>query len=222
MTPRILMVPALAASMALLPTQADAASNCRSVWNKATGKIQRFSKPLAKLVCKGMNISNPATAQVCLNQVQKYAKKADEMVKAWNEDGDSWNIGPRPLPHNRYQTGAVSTERQFVGQPVLGNSYTLTIERTGGKAKKNLTVKVCMVDENGTDVEFRTFTLSKNGPKKKTLNFTGVAGTFPLVHLNNQRWGTNAHKYTIKGTPAGKAPNVKKAERLAGKRGKNK
>ncbi len=220
MHPRSLSVvlPMIAAIPLLLPAQADAASNCRSVWNKSNSKIQRFAKPLAKLVCKGIAVKTPASAQKCLDQVAQLASKADAMVKAWNEDGDSWNIGPRPLPHKRVQTGAVSTERQFVGQPVLNDNYTLTIERTGGKAKKDLVVKVCMVDDKGTDVKYKEIRLSKNGKKKHTFTFSGVAGTFPLIHLNNQRWGTNAHKYTIKGVPRGVPPKLAAARKLAGKK----
>ncbi|RMG94725.1 MAG: hypothetical protein D6705_15445 [Deltaproteobacteria bacterium] len=200
--------------MIALPATASAGSNCKSIWNKATGKIEKVAGPVAKLVCAGIAVETPATARQCLDLVEKTSKEVDKIVKSWNEDGDSWNIGPRPLPHDRYQTGAVSTERQFVGQPVLGDTYSLTIERTGGKAKKGLVVKVCMVDENGYDVKYKSFTLSKDGPRKKTVTFRGVAGTYPLIHLNNQRWGTNAHKYTIKGGESGEAPNVAKAREI--------
>ncbi len=215
MKPTTLFVPLLAAGLiGTLPARADASSNCRSIWNKATGKIGKIADPVAKLVCAGMVVETPAAAVACLELVEKTRKEVDKIVKLWNEDGDSWNIGPRPLPHDRYQTGAVSTERQFVGQPVLGDTYTLTIQRTGGKAKKDLVVKVCMVDENGYDVKYKSFKLRKDGPTKKTITFRGVAGTYPLIHLNNQRWGTNAHKYTIKGKESGEAPNVSKAREI--------
>ena len=34
----------------------------------------------------------------------------------------------------------------------------------------------------------------------------------PLIHLNNQKWGANGHKYTIRGEGSGEADAVSKAK----------
>ncbi|MCB9569811.1 MAG: hypothetical protein H6710_21770 [Myxococcales bacterium] len=197
-----------------VPSAAQAGTSCKSTWVKATSKVSTFFTPVAKLVCAKLNTDDEAAAQKCLDDVEKFAAKAQEIKEEWNrgEDG-SWKIGPRALPNNRPQTGAVSTERQFVGQPVLAGTYELALERTGGKAKHDLIVDVCFVDANGDDVHHERVRLSKDGLKAFKKSFTGVEGTFPLIHLNNEKWGTNAHQYTIKGTPSGEPAAVVQARK---------
>lgn len=207
---------ALAALFAV-PSAAHAGTSCKSTWVKASGKISTFFVPVAKLVCDKLNTDDREAAQKCLDDVEKFAAKAQEIKEEWNrgEDG-SWKIGPRALPLNRPQTGAVSTERQFVGQPVLNSSYEIAIDRTGGKAKNDLIVSICFVDQNGDDVHYEQVRLSKDGRTAFKKAFTGVEGTFPLIHLNNEKWGTNAHQYTIKGSASGEATAVAQARRTLG------
>jgi len=192
-----------------VPAVSHAGTSCKSTWVKANSKLKTFFVPVGKLVCKQLNTEDPEQANKCIEDLEKFAAKAEEIREEWNkgEDG-SWKIGPRALPDNRVQTGAVSTERQFAGQPVMNANYELSIDRTGGKAKKDLIVKVCFVDENGDDVEYKEVRLSKNGRRSYKHTFTGVEGTFPLIHLNNQRWGANAHKYTIRGEGKGVVPAI--------------
>ncbi len=205
---KILLCSAAAGFVALAaPTEADAASSCRSTWVKSTSVLEKFYVPVSKLVCSQLNTDNPDAAQNCIDQAKKAADAADTIRREWNKgEQGSWKIGPRALPMNRPQTGAVSTERQFVGQPAINDTYTLKLERTGGKAKKDLIVKVCFVDQAGKDVAVDTIRLSKGGKKKWSKTYKNVEGTFPVLHLNNQRWGTNAHKYKLtasaKGVPS--------------------
>lgn len=196
------------------PSISHAGTSCKSTWVKANSKLKTFFVPVGKLVCNQLNTEDKDAAEKCIADLEKFAKKAEEMKAEWNkgEDG-SWKIGPRALPNNRTQTGAVATERQFAGAPVLGGEYELSLERTGGKAKKDLIVKVCFVDENGDDVAYQEVRLSKDGRKKFNKTFTGVEGTFPLIHLNNQKWGTNAHKYTIRGESHGEPAAVVQARK---------
>ncbi|MCA9693291.1 MAG: hypothetical protein KC636_27090, partial [Myxococcales bacterium] len=195
------LILSVAATLALtVPNVSHAGTSCKSTWVKANSKLKTFFVPVGKLVCKQLNTDDEAAAKKCMEDVEKFAAKAEEIKEEWNkgEDG-SWKIGPRALPLNRPQTGKVSTERQFVGAPVLNSEYTLEIDRTGGKAKKNLIVEICFVDENGDDVQYKKVLLSEDGKRSFSKTFTGVEGTFPLIHLNNEKWGTNAHQYTIKG-----------------------
>lgn len=194
------LLSAAAASVVTIsaPSEANAGTACRSTWVKSTSVLKKFYGPVSKLVCKKMNTDNPAAAQKCIDQAKKAAKDAVRIKKEWNkgEDG-SWKIGPRALPMNSPQQGAVSTERQFVGQPAINDTYSISLERTGGKAKKDLIVKICFVDQAGNDVAVDTFRLSKKGKKKWSKTYKNVEGSFPVLHLNNQRWGANAHKYKL-------------------------
>jgi len=213
MLSRILIASSLAAAAFLaVPSVAHAGTSCQSTWVKASSKVSKFYVPVGKFVCKQMNTEDEAAAQKCIDDLEKFAKTADEIKDTWNEGEDgSWKIGPRALPLNRPQTGAVSTERQFVGTPVVNEEFTLELDRTGGKAKKNLTVKICFVDETGNDVAQETVVLSKDGKKSFKKTFKGVEGTIPLIHLNNERWGTNAHQYRIKSSGTGEAAAVQQA-----------
>ncbi|MEM6995990.1 MAG: hypothetical protein AAF721_36115 [Myxococcota bacterium] len=218
----MLLSVAVASAVLALPSVSHAGTSCKSTWTKASAKVAKFFAPASKLVCKKLNTKDKAAADKCIADVQKYAAEADKIKKEWNkgEDG-SWKIGPRALPTNRVQTGKVSTERQFVGQPILNDKYTVKIDRTGGKAKKDLIVKVCLVDEKGNDVHYKSVRLNKKS-KSKTFSFEAAAGTMALIHLNNQKWGANAHQYTIKASASGEPKAVSQAKKTAKGSGKNK
>ena len=208
---KMIFAAALTAAFAV-PSVSQAGTSCKSTWVKANSKLKTFFVPVSKFVCNKLNTEDEAKAQKCLEDVEKFAEKAEEMKKEWNQGEDgSWKIGPRALPNNRPQTGAVATERQFVGLPVINAEYELELERTGGKAKNDLIVHICFVDSNGDDVHYEEVRLHKDGKKKFKKSFTGMEGTFPLIHLNNQKWGTNAHKYVIKGSGSGEAAAVQQA-----------
>ncbi|MCA9720309.1 MAG: hypothetical protein H6713_36170 [Myxococcales bacterium] len=195
-----------------VPSVSHAGTSCKSTWVKANSKLKTFFVPVARLVCNKLNTEDEEAAKKCIEDVEKFADKAEEMKEEWNkgEDG-SWKIGPRALPNNSPQTGAVSTERQFVGLPVLNAEYELSLERTGGKAKHDLIVKICFVDANGDDVHYEQVRLNKDGKTKFQKSFKGKEGTYPLIHLNNEKWGTNAHQYVIKGSGSGEASAVVQA-----------
>lgn len=220
------VVATLTAAMLCIPQFAQAGTSCKSTWVKSTAKFKTFFVPVAKVVCKQLNTDDEEAAKKCIENVEKFAKVAEDLKTEWNKgEHGSWKIGPRALPNDRPQTGTVSTERQFIGVPVLNEDYKLTMRRTGGKAKRDLIVKVCFVDESGNDVEYKEFRLNKNGNKSINHTFSGVAGTFPLIHLNNQRWGANGHKYIIEGEAQGEPQAVvqarktlKKAKAKPGKR----
>ena len=208
---KIILATALTAIFAV-PSISHAGTSCKSTWVKANSKIKTFLVPVGKLVCDRLNTEDKDAAKQCLDDVKAYAKKAEQIRDEWNRgENGSWKIGPRALPNNRPQTGAVATERQFVGLPVLNSEYELSIDRTGGKAKKDMIVKICFVDANGDDVAYESVRLSKNGRRSYKKTFRGVEGTFPLIHLNNQKWGLNAHKYTIRGSASGEPAAVKQA-----------
>lgn len=199
------------------PSSAHAGSNCKSTWAKATAKVKKFFIPVGKLVCKELKTDNEEDAKKCIEDLEKFAKDAEEMEKLWNDgDNGTTKIGARGLAHDATETGNVKTERQFIVQPVLGDKYAVTITRTGGKAKKDLIVKVCLVDENGNDSQYKSVKLNKK-TTKKTVTFYNAAGTMPLIHLNNQAWGLNGHKYTIRGTETGEADNVAQAKKTMAK-----
>ncbi len=210
---KMLLATVLTAAFAV-PSISHAGTSCKSTWVKANSKLKTFFVPVGKLVCNKLNTEDKDAAEKCIADLEKFAEKAEEIKSEWNkgEDG-SWKIGPRALPNNRTQTGAVATERQFAGLPVLNGEYELALTRTGGKAKRDLIVKVCFVDENGDDVAYEEVRLNKNGRKSFKKTFTGVEGTFPLIHLNNQKWGTNAHKYTIRGEASGEPAAVVQARK---------
>lgn len=209
----------LAAAAAALLIAATAASTahagsaCQSTWVKATNKLETFFVPVAKLVCKQLNTDDEAAANKCLEDVQQWADKAGEIHGEWNRGESSWTIGPRALPNGSPQTGAVSTERQFVGEPVLNAAYTLDLQRTDGKAKKDLIVKICFVDQYGNDVHYEQVRLNKDGRTSFNKTYTGLEGTYPLIHLNNEKWGTNAHQYVLRGSGSGEAAAVAQARR---------
>jgi hypothetical protein len=209
---RILVATSLAALFAAVPTQAHAGTACQSTWTKATSKISRFYLPVGRVVCSYLNTQSQADAAECINNLEEYAETLADIEQTWNVgESGGWKIGPRGLPLNRPQSGSVSTERQFVGTPVLNSSYTIELNRTGGKAKKNLTATICFVDAEGNDLQQDTVVLKRNGRTSYTKTFTGVEGTIPLIHLNNQRWGTNAHKYTLESSASGEASAVQQA-----------
>lgn len=197
MLSKIIVAAATLTALIAAPTTSHAGSSCRSTWVKVTNKIEVFYVPVAKLVCKSLNTDDAVAAQKCIDDAVAYAAKAQEIHAEWNRGESSWTIGPRALPNNRTQTGSVATERQFVGEPVINGSYTLDLRRTDGKAKNDLIVKICFVDANGDDVHYQEVRLNKDGPTSFRRTFTGMEGTFPLIHLNNEKWGTNAHQYTL-------------------------
>ena len=118
-----------------------------------------------------------------------------------------------PPANARIQTGKVSTERQFVGEPVIHGSYEIDLRRTDGKAKNDLIVKICFVDQNGNDVKFEKVRLNKDGRTSFKKTFTGVEGTFPLIHLNNEKWGLNAHEYRLRAEASGEPAALVKARK---------
>lgn len=214
---KMIVAAAALTTLVAVPATSHAGSSCQSTWSKVTGKVETFFVPVAKLVCKQLNTEDEAAANKCLADVEEWAAKAGEIHAEWNRGESSWTIGPRALPNGSVQTGAVSTERQFVGEPVLNSSFTLDLERTGGKAKNDLIVKVCFVDASGNDVHYETVRLHKDGRTSYRKTFTGMEGTFPLIHLNNEKWGTNAHQYTLKSSASGEASAVAQARETVAK-----
>ncbi len=212
MSKNILLGTVIAASIFALPSVSHAGTSCKSTWTKASSTVSKFFAPASKLVCKRLNTKDEAAAAQCLADLEEFAAKADEIKTKWNEGEDgSWKVGPRALPTDRVQTGTVSTERQFVGQPVLTDTYTLKIDRTGGKAKNDLIIKICMVDETGNDVHYKNVRINKRSTSQN-VTFTGAEGTMALIHLNNEKWGTNGHKYTIKASASGEPSAVTQAK----------
>lgn len=193
------------------------ATSCKSTWVKASGKLRTFFVPVAKLVCDKINTEDEASAKQCLEDVEKWAAKADEIKKEWNKDEGQWKIGPRALPNNRVQTGSLVGERQFVGAPVLNAEYEISIDRTGGRAKKDMIVKICFVAEDGHDVSYEEIRLNKNGQTKFNKTYTGVEGTYPLIRFKNERFGVKVHKYTIRGAGRGEPSAVAKARKTINK-----
>ena len=201
-----------AATVFAIPSTSHAGSNCKSGWNKVTSKAKKFFKPVSKFVCKELNTDNEAQAEKCLQDVEKFAEDVDKMKKLWNDgDNGQTKIGSRGLAHGTTETGNVKTERQFVGQPVVNDTYKLTIKRTGGKAKNDMTIKLCMVDENGNDARYKSVKVNKK-KTKQTITIDNAAGLIPLIYLNNQKWGANGHKYTIRGEVSGEADAVAQAK----------
>lgn len=212
MSNKTLFVAALAAAAVFtVPSISHAGTGCKSTWTKAQEKLDKYFAPVSSLVCKKLHTESEEDAQKCIDDLAKYAAQAKKMKKEWNNDGN-WTIGPRALPTAKVQSGKLLTERQFVGEPVLADSYTVKIDRTGGKAKKAMVVKICMVDADGDDVRQKTVRLSK-GKTSQTVTFDNVAGTMALIHLNNERWGANAHQYKIKTTTSGEPRAVSQAKR---------
>jgi len=203
MLSKMIIAAATLTALVAYPATSEAASACRSTWVKASAKVDTFFAPVAKLVCKQLNTDDAEAAQECIDNVEKYAEKAKEIHAEWNRGESSWTIGPRALPDNTTQTGAVSTERQFIGEPVITGSYELDLKRTDGKAKNDLIVKICFVDHNGNDIHYEQVRLNRDGRTEFKKTFTGVEGTVPLIHLNNEKWGTNAHQYTLRAETRG-------------------
>ena len=209
-----------AAAVFAIPNVSQAGTQCKSNWVKASAQVNQFFLPAGRLACTHLNTDNEAQAKKCIEDLEKFAGDAAKIKEQWNKGATgSWKIGPRGLPHNRTQAGKVATERQFVGQPVTSEDYSITIKRTGGKAKNDMIIKVCMIDEDGNDAKggFKQARLSKKGKKTATFTFKGVPGTMALVHLNNQKWGTNAHQYTIETKSKGDSAAVATAKKVAAK-----
>lgn len=195
-----------------IPSTSHAGSNCKSHWNKVNAKVKKFFGPVSKFVCKELNTDDEAQAEKCLQDVEKFAEDVEKMKKLWNDgDNGQTKIGSRGLAHGATETGNVKTERQFVGEPVTNDTYKLTIKRTGGKAKNDLIIKLCMVDENGNDAEYESVRINKKNTSE-TITIDNADGLMPLIHLNNQKWGANGHQYTIRGEASGEADAVSKAK----------
>ena len=216
MLSKLIIAAATMSALVVAPATAQAGSSCQSTWVKASGKVQTFFAPVAKLVCQQLNTSDADAAQQCIDDVVAFAAKAEQIHAEWNAGESSWTIGPRALPNSRTQTGAVATERQFVGEPVLTGSYEIDLQRTGGKAKKDMIVKICFVDASGNDVHYEQVRLSKDGRSSFKKAFTGMEGSFPLIHLNNEKWGTNAHQYTLRAVASGEPAALVNARSTVG------
>lgn len=189
-----------ATSVFTIPSTSYAGSKCKSGWNKTSSEVKKFFGPVSQYVCSELATDNEQAAQQCVENLEKFAAEMERMKQLWNDGkGGEGKIGSRGLAHGTKEAGNVKTERQFVGQPVLHDSYKLTINRTGGKAKNDLIVELCMVDANGNDAKYKSVRLNAKATSK-TIEIANAAGLLPLIHLNNEKWGANGHEYTIRGS----------------------
>ena len=207
----------LTASILSVAGAAHAASPCTSEYVKFREFFDKNSAQIAKFTCNLVNGKDPAAAQRCVDDFNKIAQKASDLiVKANQATGDSnLTIGPRSLGEGVWRTGALQAQRTWVGVNVASDTYRVQMERTGGKAKSTVSGTVCFLDEKGDAVKTGNFTVNPGQPIFDQ-TFTDVAGLLPVVLLSMPLEPFNAHQYKISGTRGGVPQAVIDAQQIVG------
>lgn len=222
-TPRkhLLHVLAPAATAAALTlgaaAPASAANPCTSEWIKFKSFFDANGPKIAKGICQIFNKDDAAAAQKCVDDYERAKAQVDATIVKYNGmAGDSqWKVGPRGLGEGQWATGTLLAQRTFAGPPVMSDSYRLTVERTGGKAKNTMRGTVCFLDKDGQAVgapQPFDFSVSRSSARFER-NFTGVAGLTPVILLQKPA-GFNGHQYRIRGQSGGE-PAIVSAARKA-------
>ncbi|MEM8887616.1 MAG: hypothetical protein AAGD28_06485 [Bacteroidota bacterium] len=132
---------------------------------------------------------------------QAYAALVRDAVSSWNNYArNRWaTIGPRHLAlNNRQATGTIlgQTNRTFVTVPARGNSVTITLRKTDGRAKTGVTI--CTQTKNGTRRTVHSYTFNNgNYTKTKTFTINNAKGKVISINMRNYSVG-NKFKYTVK------------------------
>ena len=206
-------------SMLTIPSAARAggAGDCQSEWLKFKSFFDQNGPKIVKGICLAFNKNDAAAAERCVQDYERAKAQVDAtIVKSNGMAGDSsWKVGPRGLGEGQWATGTLLAQRTFAGPPVMSDSYRLTVERTGGKAKNTMRGTVCFLDKDGQAVgapQPFDFSVSRSSARFER-NFTGVAGLTPVILLQKPA-GFNGHQYRIRGQSGGE-PAIVSAARKA-------
>lgn len=205
------------AAMIASPAQA---APCKSTWQGLTANLKTFNATIAKGVCKYLAKSDgkvdEAKAQKCIDDYEKAKAEAEKYYNMYQDTNTgSGKIGPRGMAHGRTYYGGLMTERLFIGREILSDEYTVRFEGDGGKKKKDYTVTVCFVDEEGEQVIDPYVKTFKTNDGKFVKTFSKVAGARPMVYLRSSHWvSTNKNKYKFRGEE-GDAPATVQAAMAA-------
>ncbi len=132
-------------------------------------------------------------------QVQEFIIEASEEAHdfVFHKNRQSWaTIGPRALEANDAEAGTLVKDRLFVTAPLLYDELTVTIKKTGGKARTDVTI--CTTDAetgNKSHVVNHRFAQGK-GLDTWTYKVRKTYGKSVSVYLR-KRVGTNTFKYRI-------------------------
>lgn len=203
-----------AVAVALAPASASA-NPCRSEWVKFKSFFDQNGAKIARGVCQLLNKDDAAAAQKCVDDFEAARQKIDAKLAEYNAKADDsqWKIGPRGLGEATWATGTLLGERTFSGAPILSDSYRLELQRTGGKATKQMRGTVCFLDSDGNlALPAATFAIDAGKPTYDN-TFSGVAGLTPVILLEKPL-GLNGHQYRIRGT-RGVEPEVVRQARTA-------
>ncbi len=202
-----------AAFAVMLPATASA-NPCQSTWTKFKNFFDQNGAKLAHGICFLANKQDPAAAKKCTDTFDQAKQKIDAKLAEYNAKADDgqWKIGPRGLGEAQWATGTLLAERTFAGAPILSDSYTLELQRTGGKANNDLKATVCFLDGNGQmKLPAATFTINSSRPNFSN-TYQNVAGLTPVILLQKPA-GVNGHQYQIRGT-RGSEPQVVREARV--------
>ena len=209
---------------AMVAAPAEAAP-CKSTWQGLTSNLKTFNATIAKGVCKQLAKSDgkidEAKAQKCIDDYEKAKAEAEKYAKMYNDTNTgSGKIGPRGMAHDRTYYGGLMTERLFIGREILSDEYTVRFEGDGGKKKKDYTVTVCFVDDNGEQVVDPYVKTFKTNDGKFVKTFSKVAGARPMVYLRSSHWvSTNKNKYKFRGEQGDVPRTVRAAMAVASETG---
>jgi hypothetical protein len=181
------------------------ANPCRSHFQKVGSALQKIGPPIVKLICdltsKSEGERNQAQADKCNDDYEKAMKKIESLSKTYNAGAKSSKIGPRGLGFNATYSGNLKVERVFISPPVGYAETSITIKRTGGTHKKDWTIYLCGIDENGNASSHKSKVMNKDA-KTFTHTFKNMEKNRVQVYLSKK--GLKGVKYTLRVNPKGK------------------
>ena len=130
-----------------------------------------------------------------------YAKQAKLIADNWNTiaGNSSAKVGPRKIfLDNSKVTGIVmgQTQRTFVSPPSPHNKLTITVDKTGGRAKTDVFICVHST-KNGSQQRKEYRFQNSRSSKKKTFTINNVKGKSVSVIIKNKSVG-NTFKYNVR------------------------
>ncbi|MCB0699611.1 MAG: hypothetical protein H6551_11540 [Chitinophagales bacterium] len=129
----------------------------------------------------------------------KYATAAKMAIKFINSNTNGWGkIGPRSLALPGSANGTLQGlgDRTFITVPCNKNSVTITVKKTGGQAKAEVTI--CSYNTSGKGGKNLHVYSFKPGPgnASKSFKVDGVNGKMISVRMNGQT-ATKKFEYSI-------------------------
>lgn len=214
---KLFTVSSTAILLAMAVSTPAKANSCKSEWIKAKEIVNKNGPKVMQGICNFFNKNDPQKAEKCLADYEKAKAEIDKAITKVNQTaGDSgFKVGPRGLGEHDWKRGNLRAQRTFIGPAIMSDSYTLDMERTGGKAKSTINGKVCFLDKDGNQRKVRQFTVSRSSAKANVKE-SGVAGLIPVVLLSTKFNPLKGHNYQVRGNSGGEPKIVKDARAVAG------